>query len=73
VVATLGEHGSLAFDGKTYTAHGITPCPVVDTMGAGDSYIAGFLLGLINGEPLSACMQCGADNAAVTIGYFGAW
>ena len=73
VVATLGEHGSLAFDGETYTAHGITPCPVVDTMGAGDSYIAGFLLGLMRGETLSACMQCGADNAAVTIGYFGAW
>ena len=73
VVATLGENGSLAFDGKTFTAHGITPCPVVDTMGAGDSFIAGFLLGLIHDEPLSACMQRGADNAAETIGYYGAW
>lgn len=73
VVATLGEHGSLAFDGKDFTAHGITPCPVVDTMGAGDSYIAGFLYGISNGDPLSVCMQRGADCSAVTIGYFGAW
>lgn len=73
VVATLGGQGSLAYDGKRFTAHGITPCPVVDTMGAGDSYIAGFLLGLTNGESLESCMQRGADNAAVTISYYGAW
>ncbi len=73
VTATLGEQGSLVYDGKNFTPHGITPCPVVDTMGAGDSYIAGFLFGLLNHEPISACMQRGADSAAVTIGYFGAW
>jgi len=73
VTATLGETGSLVYDGKEFTPHGITSCPVVDTMGAGDSYIAGFLFGLLNREPISACMQRGADSAAVTIGYFGAW
>jgi len=73
VTATLGETGSLVYDGKDFTPHGITSCPVVDTMGAGDSYIAGFLFGLLNREPISACMQRGADSAAVTIGYFGAW
>lgn len=73
VIATLGEHGSIAYDGTGFTLHGVTPCSVVDTMGAGDSYIAGFLYGLMNNESLSACMQCGADSAAVTIGYFGAW
>ena len=73
VVATLGKHGSLAYNGEKFITHGITPCPVVDTMGAGDSFIAGFLLGLVNGESIEDCMQRGADNAAVTIGYHGAW
>ena len=73
VVATLGEHGSLAFDGKEFIAHGITPCPVIDTMGAGDSYIAGFLFGILSKESIPTCMQRGADSSAVTIGYFGAW
>ena len=44
VIAMLGEQGSLCFDGQTFHSFGIVPCPnVVDTMGAGDSYIAGFL------------------------------
>lgn len=73
VTATLGEHGSLVYTGSEFITHGITPCPVVDTMGAGDSYIAGFLLGLTNGDSIETCMQRGADNAAVTIGYHGAW
>ena len=42
-------------------------------MGAGDSYIAGFLLSWLKGAQLPDCMQAGAENAAVTIGYSGAW
>ncbi len=72
-VATMGARGSLAWDGTRFTACGIVPCPVVDTMGAGDSYIAGFLCGLLEGLPLEACMNRGAQSSAVTIGYFGAW
>ena len=73
VIAMLGDKGSLVYNGSDYISHGITPCKVVDTMGAGDSYIAGFLLELINGSSVKECMQRGADNAAETIGYFGAW
>ena len=46
---------------------------VVDTMGAGDSYIAGFLVSWLRKRPLAECMKAGAENAAVTIGYSGAW
>ena len=72
VTAMLGDKGSLVYNGSDYISHGITPCEVVDTMGAGDSYIAGFLLELVNGSPIETCMQRGADNASETIGYFGA-
>lgn len=73
VIMTMGADGSLAYDGEEFTHCGIVPCDVVDTMGAGDSYIAGFLMGACRGENLYACMQLGALNAAETIAYSGAW
>lgn len=73
VVATLGEKGSLAWDGKAFTRCGIVPCPVADTMGAGDSFIAGFLAGVLQKKPLRECMELGAWNSSVTLQYFGAW
>ncbi len=74
VVAMLGENGSLCFDGKAFHRFGIVPCEkVVDTMGAGDSYVAGFLTGYAEGLPLEECMRKGAACATETIGYFGSW
>ena len=73
VVATRGERGSLAYDGRRFYRGDIVPCTVVDTMGAGDSFIAGFLYGLMRGRDVPACMALGAQNSAVTLGYAGAW
>jgi len=73
VVATLGSAGSIAYDGRDYSTFGIVPCEAVDTLGAGDSYIAGFLKGIADGRSLTECMRMGAENASVTLGYFGAW
>ncbi|HOX31848.1 MAG TPA: fructoselysine 6-kinase [Spirochaetales bacterium] len=72
-IATLGDKGSLAYDGRAYTAFGIVPCEVKDSMGAGDSYIAGFIKGILQGRALSECMRLGAENASVTLQYNGAW
>lgn len=73
VIATLGSNGSIAFDGKQFYKFGIISCEVVDTMGAGDSYIAGFLDGVLRGGNIEECMQEGAKNSTITIGYKGAW
>lgn len=73
VVAMRGARGSLAYDGKRYYSQDAISCPVVDTLGAGDSYIAGFLLARLENLPMQECMRRGAENAAVTIGYTGAW
>ena len=73
VVVTLGEEGSLAYDGKDFYEYGIVKCDVVDTMGAGDSYISGFCKGLLEGKTIPQCMETGANCSAVTIGYYGAW
>lgn len=72
-VVTLGEKGSLVYDGADFTVFGIVPCEVKDTMGAGDSYIAAFLQGVLAGAGLSECMKMGAENSSKTISYMGAW
>lgn len=73
VVATRGERGSIAYDGEQFYEQGVVPCQVADTMGAGDSYIAGFLFGLLRGGTIPACMALGAENSSVTLQYSGAW
>ena len=74
VIAMLGEEGSLCFDGKDFHKCGIVPCEnLVDTLGAGDSFIAGFLFGLCEGLSIEECMYKGAANATETLKYFGAW
>jgi fructoselysine 6-kinase len=72
-VATLNVHGSIAYDGTGFTRFGIIPVDVVDTMGAGDSYIAAFLYGVLNNLPLEKCMELGAKSSAETLKYSGAW
>ncbi|WP_312652569.1 fructoselysine 6-kinase [Proteiniclasticum sp.] len=72
VIVTLGENGSIAYDGD-FHRFGIVPCEVRDSMGAGDSYIAGFLKAVIEGHPIPYAMEQGARNSSVTLSYVGAW
>lgn len=73
VIVTLGENGSLAYDGESFHKGDIVECEVVDTMGAGDSFIAGFIKGILEGQTIDECMGSGAQSSAVTLGYSGAW
>ncbi len=73
VVVTLGSDGSIAYDGKTFYREGIIHCPVVDTMGAGDSFIAGFVCSIMNGGSIQEAMRKGSESSAITIQYNGAW
>ena len=73
VVITLGEAGSMAWDGVKLYRCGITKCEVADTMGAGDSFIAGFLYAVLQGVSIPEAMEAGSKNSAVTLSYFGAW
>lgn len=70
-VVTRGGAGSLATDGLSWAAAGIAAVEVVDTTGAGDSFIAGFLDARLRGGDLKACLDRGRDCAAVTCGHIG--
>lgn len=70
VTATLGEHGSLAYDGVRFYKQGIVPAEVVNTVGAGDSYIAGFMFGVISGLAVPQCMASGAETASRVVSKF---
>jgi fructoselysine 6-kinase len=73
-VATLGGEGSLGFDGTELKRCPAVPAlSVVNTVGAGDSFIAAFLSAALNGRMLSDCLAAGAARAATVVGYFGPW
>ena len=70
---TLGENGSIAWDGAQFWRQAPEPVTVIDTMGAGDSFIAGFLCGWSAGMTLPQAIAQGTACAAKTIQYHGAW
>ncbi len=74
LVATLGGEGSLSYDGRAFYRHMIIPVKPVDTMGAGDSFISGFLVSRARGMDHAACVAAGSEKAKETIlkkGAFG--
>ena len=73
-IATFGEDGSLAYDGKDFYKGEIVPAKkVVNTVGAGDSFIAGFLYGILNKYDIPECLKIGARIASSVVEVFEPW
>lgn len=70
-VVTCGPAGSIAFDGERWWDAAAQPIEVVDTTGAGDSYIAGFVHRFANGDDVEVCMAEGSRVAALTCQHWG--
>jgi 5-dehydro-2-deoxygluconokinase len=68
VVIKHGKDGSIAYtrDGGSHTAS-VFPAQVIKTFGAGDSYAAGFLHGLMNGWSIEKSMEYGSACASIVI------
>ncbi|MCR2807689.1 5-dehydro-2-deoxygluconokinase [Paenibacillus soyae] len=68
VIIKHGKDGSIAYtkDGASHRARSF-PAKVVKTFGAGDSYAAGFLYGLMQGWEISASMEFGSAAACIVI------
>ena len=72
-VVTLGDKGSIVYDGKQFYEFGIFPATVVNTVGAGDSFMAGFMYGIMTGREIPRCQELGAKIAARVIETFEPW
>jgi 5-dehydro-2-deoxygluconokinase len=68
VIIKHGKEGSIAYtpDGASHRAKSF-PAKVVKTFGAGDSYAAGFLYGLMEGWTLEKSMEFGSAAACIVI------
>lgn len=68
VVVKLGEHGALALGERIVRRIGPPVARVIDPVGAGDAFAAGFLAGVLLGRPIEAALDlanaCGASVAA---------
>ena len=73
IIATMGVNGSIAYDGEKYYYQSAVTVPVVDTMGAGDSFIAGFLFSYLREKDIERAMKSGAECSGVTLQHFGSW
>lgn len=60
VAVKLGAAGALACRGTELVRAEALPVPVADTVGAGDSFDAGFVYGYLKGWSAKACLQLGA-------------
>lgn len=70
-VVTCGAAGSLASDGGETVSMKAAPVQVVDTTGAGDTFIAHFILAWKQGRPLPDCLAAGSKAAAHTCTHIG--
>ena len=73
VVMTLGEHGSLVYDGEKMYKGNAKPVEVVDTLGAGDSYIAAFLTSTMRGASIPEAIEEGHRAATEICRRLGGW
>ena len=67
VVVKMGGQGSIAFCAGRILRQPALPVDVVDCVGAGDVFNAGFLRARLRGETLEECLRFGAATAAVYI------
>lgn len=70
-IVTMGAAGSIGFDGESWFEQAAEPAEVVDTTGAGDAFIAGFLHEWARSADVPAALASGARNAARACGHPG--
>lgn len=70
VVLTQGHHPVLLFEGGTireFPVEELKESEIVDTNGAGDAFVGGFLAQLIQGRTYDDCIRCGICAARAII------
>lgn len=73
VVVTLGERGAMVYDGTTLYRQYARPITPVDTLGAGDAYMAAFAVRYLLDGNIPQAMSAGTQNATQVCGHYGGW
>ena len=72
-VVMRGARGVVASFGGHQVARAAEPVAVVDTLGAGDAFIAAFIACLLRGGEVDEALGCGARDAAESCTHVGGW
>jgi fructoselysine 6-kinase len=73
VIVTRGSAGAVVSDGTTVATRTPHRADVVDTLGAGDAFIARALVALLEGGSPAEIVEAATAYAALTCQYFGAF
>ncbi|GGX40893.1 PfkB family carbohydrate kinase [Saccharospirillum salsuginis] len=73
ILLTRGDQGAIYLGDEGVLTQSIEAVNALDTLGAGDSYIAGFLASRIMGASAAESMAFGAKAAATTCLHYGAF
>ncbi|MDR2476679.1 MAG: carbohydrate kinase family protein [Treponema sp.] len=72
IIARMGKEGSIAMNSINTWEAEVFPVQVVDTVGAGDVYNAGFIAASLAGKPLQECILWGNAVASFKVARHGA-
>src|SRR5439155_12874767 len=73
VVLKLGDRGAVAVQDGAWARVEAHPITVVDTVGAGDGFDAGFVAGWLRGFSLPRCLALAARIGAAAVAVAGDW
>ncbi len=73
VVVKLGAAGALGLAGDELVRASAIPVDVLDPVGAGDAFAAGYLAALLGGEPIEQRLRCGCRLGAFAVASCGDW
>lgn len=73
IILTLGKHGSMVYTKQQLLHQQTVPIDTVDTMGAGDAYIAGFLVEYHSSGSIKKAMCYASEKAAHNCLHMGAF
>ena len=71
VIVTRGSHGAACRDVEGWHEHPGFPVEVTDTVGSGDSFLAGFLTSMLKGESTKDCLAFACAVGALVATYAG--
>ncbi|MGW1227851.1 sugar kinase [Streptomyces sp. NPDC002530] len=73
VVVKRGARGAEVYDASGRTSRPAAPVTVVDTVGAGDAFVAGYLSAFLDGEPVAGRLDRAVTTGAFAVACAGDW